>query len=212
MRRALAFSFLAHLLVMILLAAAGLRTGEHVLEATVYTVRLMEFPSVTPLKAMDVREQVRQAEPQKPLPPVEVERVKPRQKRVDEEKAQEVEIAKRTEPVSDQEALTGIGGIRIEGKEFEFPHYFEIIRRRLQTNFHNPVTGMGEAKLKATIFFQITATGSIVNTGVEQGSGFSSFDRAAMRAVIASSPFPPLPEGYSGDILGVHCDFLSARE
>jgi TonB family protein len=212
MRKALAFSFLTHLLVFVLLTVVGLQTGKHVLDATVYTVRLMEFPSVTPLKALDVTDQVRQTERQKPLPPVEVERIKTREKRVDEEKDQEVEIAKRTEPVVEKEEVTGVGGIRVEGKEFEFPYYFEIIRRRLQLNFRNPFTGRDEARLRTTVFFQITSTGSIVNTDVEQPSGFSAFDRAARRAVLASGPFPPLPEGYSGDILGVHCDFLSARE
>jgi len=212
MRRAIRLSFLAHLLVITLMALISLRSGKPNFETMVYSVKLLEFPAVTSLKALDVKEQVREIEPIKPLPPVEVERIKTREKRVDEEREKEVEVAKKTEPVVEEEGVSGIGGIRVEGKEFEFPYYFAIIQRRLQLNFHNPYSSRGDVKLKATIFFQITASGDIINEGVEHSSGYPAFDRAARRAVLASNPFPELPEGYRSDILGVHCDFLSARE
>jgi TonB family protein len=211
MNRAIGISLITHLLVIALFTVISLRSGTPYIETTVYTVSLMEFPTISSLKALDVTEKVRRTEPIKPLPPIDVEKIKPREKRVDVEEAKEVEVAKRTEPVVEEE-VSEIGGIRVEGKEFEFPHYFEIIKRRLQSNFHNPYTTKGGKRLKATVYFQITDSGAVVNTTVEDPSGFSAFDRAAKRAVLASNPFPRLPEGYSGDILGVHCDFLSARE
>ncbi len=212
MRRAIGISAITHFLVFVALIIVSMRTVRPAIQETIYSVSLMELPSVTTLKAMDVIEQIRPPEKIKPMPPIEVERMKPREKRVDVEEAREVEVAKRTEPQVSEETVTGVGGIRVEGKEFEYPHYFEIIRRRLQANFHNPYSARGDDRLKATIYFQITASGTIVNTRVEETSGFSAFDRAAKRAVLASNPFPELPEGYTGDILGVHCDFLSARE
>lgn len=212
MRRAIQFSALAHILVVVMLIIISLRSDRPSFETVVYTVKLMEFPTVTPLKALDVKEQIRETESIKPLPPVDVERIKTREKRVDEEKEKEVEVARRTEPVVEEEEVSGVGGIRVEGKEFEFPYYFEIIQRRLQQNFHNPYSTLGDSKLKTTIFFQITASGNIVNAGVEQSSGYPAFDRAAKRAVLASNPFPDLPDGYESDVLGVHCDFLSASE
>jgi TonB family protein len=214
MRRAIGLSFLGHVVVIGILTAISLRSGRVDLETAVYSVSLIEYPTMAPLKALDVKEQIREPERVKPLPPVEVERVKTREKRVDVKEAKEVEVAKKTqpEPAVEGEKGTGVGGIRVAGKEFEYPHYFEIIRRRLQSNFENPYTTRGGEILKATVYFQITASGSIVNTNVERTSGFPAFDQAARRAVLASNPFPRLPDGYSGDILGVHCDFLSARE
>jgi outer membrane biosynthesis protein TonB len=41
----------------------------------------------------------------------------------------------------------------------------------------------------------------------ESASGNGLFDRAALRAVIESSPLPPLPFGYSGTYINVHLTF-----
>jgi TonB family protein len=212
MKRALLLSSLAHVLVCGVLTIIGLRTVRPTVPPSVYTVRLIEYPSVKMLQAQEMPEQLRRTEPVKPLPPVEVERVKTRKERVDPEEAEEVEVARRTEPEVETGNEIGVGGIRVEGKEFEFPYYFEIIRRRLQSNFRNPLGARVDERMSATIFFQITQSGNIVNARVENPSGFSAFDRAAKRAVLASHPFPPLPEGYDGDILGVHCDFLSSPQ
>jgi TonB family protein len=211
MKRALLLSLLAHVAVGSVLTLISLRTPRRAIETPVYNVRLIEMPSMSTLKALEVRDRVRPSEPVRTLPPVEVARVKTRKEEVEPEEAREVEVARRTEPAVEEAVETGVGGIRVEGEEFEFPYYFEIIRRRLQSNFRNPLGARVDEALRATIYFQITASGNIVNTRVETPSGFSTFDRAAKRAVLASRPFPPLPDGYDGDILGVHCDFLSAR-
>ena len=212
MRRAILFSSFAHIVAVTLLTLVSLRTSKPDVVNTIYSVRLIQFPEISTLEALDVTKEVRETELMKPMPPVEVKRIKTREKRVDEKEAREVEVVKKTEPLAEKKEIHGVGGLRVEGKEFEYPYYFEIVRRRLQSNFRNPYSRGGGRLLKATIFFQITASGTIINASVELAAGFPAFDRAATRAVLASNPFPELPEEYSGDILGVHCDFMSARE
>ena len=41
----------------------------------------------------------------------------------------------------------------------------------------------------------------------ETMSGAEFFDRSAVRAIQLSDPMPPLPVGFSGDVLGVHFGF-----
>jgi protein TonB len=54
------------------------------------------------------------------------------------------------------------------------------------------------------VVFRIHQDGSITDLRVEQSSGFSAFDLAAMRAVSNAAPFPPLPRAYRHDSLGVN--------
>jgi TonB family protein len=57
------------------------------------------------------------------------------------------------------------------------------------------------------IFFKIGRDGSISDVQIERSSGFPFVDRAAQRAVIASSPLPPLPADFHESSLGVHLKF-----
>jgi len=212
MKRAIAISSLAHLLILMSMALIGRIPVSPSFESAIYTVNLIEFPSVSSLNALDAPMPARRSEPVEPMPPAEVERIKTREKRVDEGEAREVEVASRTEGKGAGEGVTGGSGIRVEGNGFDYPFYFEIIRRRLQANFYHPGTGRSEEKLKTTVYFQITASGAIVNTRVEYSSGTPVFDQVAKRAVLASNPFPPLPETFGGDLLAVHCDFFSSQD
>ena len=55
--------------------------------------------------------------------------------------------------------------------------------------------------------FQVERDGTVTEPEIEVSSGLSFVDRAALRAVIAASPLPPLPPEYSGSRLGVHLIF-----
>ena len=50
-------------------------------------------------------------------------------------------------------------------------------------------------------------TGRLLDAGLEAESQTPAFDRAALRAVYASAPFPPLPEGFGGSTLTLHLEF-----
>ncbi|MBP1619594.1 MAG: TonB terminal [Acidobacteria bacterium] len=54
---------------------------------------------------------------------------------------------------------------------------------------------------------RIDRGGRLVESGIELPSGVAAFDRAALRAVYAAAPFPPLPQGFGGSTLTLHLDF-----
>jgi Gram-negative bacterial tonB protein. len=57
------------------------------------------------------------------------------------------------------------------------------------------------------IRFRIERDGTIGDPQLERSSGLPFVDRAALRAVMASSPLPPLPQEFTGKYLGVHLIF-----
>jgi TonB family protein len=106
---------------------------------------------------------------------------------------------------SQQPATIPIGGtgVAIEG-DFPYTVYIERMRTLIGGRWIRPQVSMGAG---TTVYFVINLDGTIRDAKVESGSGNSSFDRAALRAVIEASPLPPLPFGYNGTYLGVHLTF-----
>ena len=62
---------------------------------------------------------------------------------------------------------------------------------------------------RAEIFFRIDRNGRlVVQPRALAASGDTLFDQAAMRAIAAAAPFPPLPREYEGQTLGVRFAFV----
>ena len=57
------------------------------------------------------------------------------------------------------------------------------------------------------MFFRIAKDGNILDETVKDTSGDRLFDEQAMRAVKMAGPFPPLPDGYTDNDLGVYFEF-----
>lgn len=100
------------------------------------------------------------------------------------------------------------GSIILDAKDFEFYYYLAIIRDKIASNWIPPYASIpaGETK-KCIIYFKILRNGLITDSFIEVSCGIEILDQASLRAVIASSPFPPLPQTFSGDSLGVHFGF-----
>lgn len=97
---------------------------------------------------------------------------------------------------------SGIAGI--EGGDFPYTIYIERMQTIIGRNWIRPQVPPG---VETTIYFRIDRDGTIRDVENKPASGIGAFDRAAMRAVIASSPLPPLPYGYDGTHLGVYLKF-----
>jgi protein TonB len=97
---------------------------------------------------------------------------------------------------------SGVTGI--EGGDFPYTIYIERMKSLIGTHWFRP---QAVSAAPATIHFVINRDGSIRDVTVETASGNGTFDRAAQRAVIETSPLPPLPFGYNGTYLGVHLTF-----
>jgi len=96
----------------------------------------------------------------------------------------------------------GVGGL--EGGDFPYAYYIERMLSLIGQHWFRPQTG---GELITRVYFEIERDGRIREPKIESGSGNSLFDRAAYRAVLESSPLPPLPFQYSGNYLGVHLIF-----
>jgi len=81
-------------------------------------------------------------------------------------------------------------------QEFQFPPYLLIVRDKVERNW-NPPPGAKGARVKVT--FRVLRSGRVGEANLQESSGNFYFDQAAMRAILASSPFPPLPEGFFKD-------------
>ena len=97
---------------------------------------------------------------------------------------------------------SGVAGV--EGGDFPYTVYLTNMNRLIGTHWFRPqITG----DVTTTISFTINRDGNITDASIERPSGNGTADRAALRAVLESSPLPPLPFGYNGTYLKVHLIF-----
>ncbi len=106
------------------------------------------------------------------------------------------------EPSASSKTLPSSVEIKVE--RFPFNYYLDIIRIKINRNWH-PQKGTGQAQV--VIFFKILRNGKVKDISVEKTSGISFLDRSALRAIVQSEPFPPLPVGFNENYLGVHLTF-----
>jgi TonB family protein len=91
--------------------------------------------------------------------------------------------------------------VAIEGGDFPYTLYIDRMKNLIGTRWFRPMNGT------TVVVFTIDRDGTIRDVKTEASSGNGTFDRAALRAVLESSPLPPLPFGYSGTYLVVHLTF-----
>lgn len=89
-------------------------------------------------------------------------------------------------------------------KDFESNYYLGLLRDKVYRNWNAEDRPF---RMECIVRFQIDRQGMVENVRLEQSSGFYNFDRAAMKAVVMSEPFPPLPSNYKNDRLTVFFRF-----
>src|SRR6266851_2788779 len=95
----------------------------------------------------------------------------------------------------------GVSGATFDQPNFNYSYYIERMLVTIGTNWFKPALSVNTSPI---IRFRISRDGSISEAEVERTSGMPFVDRAALRAVLASTPLPPLPSEFAGDHLGVH--------
>ena len=91
----------------------------------------------------------------------------------------------------------------------ELRWYIEVIRRKVWHNWIEPRHELPPGVYaRVVIRFEIGRDGKFASSPeVFEHSNILLLDQSGYRAVVRSAPFPPLPEGYSGDTLGVRFGF-----
>jgi TonB family protein len=107
---------------------------------------------------------------------------------------------------------SGAGGfssqLQLDVENFEFSYYLVAVRNKVSSNW-NPPAGLTAAAsaVRTVVFFRIERNGRIADLKIETPSSIAFFDQSALRAVLRSEPFPPLPRGFADSSLGVHFGF-----
>jgi protein TonB len=108
---------------------------------------------------------------------------------------------------------TGVTGVNsnfgtslsaFDSADFNYSYYVTQMLASIGANWFKPTD---QTVTPPVIFFRIGRDGSISDVRIERSSGLPFVDRAAQRAVLASSPLPPLPADFHEGSLGVHLKF-----
>jgi len=88
--------------------------------------------------------------------------------------------------------------------DFQFTYYIDRMLALIESNWYKPPL---TAECRARVRFTIGTSGRVDAITLEESSGIPSFDRAALRALYATNPLPPLPPAYRKSTLTVHLTF-----
>lgn len=99
----------------------------------------------------------------------------------------------------------GVAAAPSDGPPFPYPYYLERLLVAIEQNWFKPQAPVGT---RARVLCRIARSGRLLEAGLEEASGHGAFDRAALRAVYAAAPFPPLPQGFGGSELILHLEFV----
>jgi protein TonB len=86
----------------------------------------------------------------------------------------------------------------------DYAYYRIAMQNKIAANW-SPGFISGEAI--CIVYFRIIRSGLVVGARVEESSGIPFYDQTALRAVLESSPLPPLPAQFPEDAVGVHFRF-----
>ena len=184
----------------------------------VYRVGLVSFPSTGKISAGPSGGESSKPSGEKGVAMEEFtkKKTKSKKKKKTEDKVakppQQQEQTKLTQ--KDQEAAQyglgdGISSARVDAHDFGSPYYLSLAFGKIRDAWENPV--QSPSTLLTTIYFKILRDGSILETKVEKTSGIDLFDQSALRAIVSSAPFPPLPNEFTGEYLGIHLEFEYIR-
>jgi TonB family protein len=95
-----------------------------------------------------------------------------------------------------------VGGV--DNPNFTYGYYLDRMLLLIRAQWTRPALGSG---VEATVHFRILRDGTVEAVELASSSGYNSFDLAALRAVQAAAPLPPLPRSFREGELGVNLIF-----
>ncbi|MBN2541770.1 TonB family protein [bacterium] len=191
MKKEFTISVACHIIFIALFALSGFIKPKMEPPRKIYRVKILASPQHVEAKES---KKVTEVEP-KPKVETEAKKVLYKKKKKPEEK-----------PEAKKQVNKGDSQVSVDQPDFNDDFYIKLIVNKVSNNWQNPLRAGGIA-YKTLIYFKILREGNIEDAKIENRSGNSMFDQAALRAVILSEPFPKLPSDYKGDHLGVHFEF-----
>lgn len=161
-----------------------------------FPVELITLPSVE----RQIEEKI-SPQPQKKeevIIPKKTQKLKKQEvKKIEEKKEQEV--------AKTESKPTTLPSLSLETAKFPFSYYVNQIRKKIVENWLWSQNYSGE--LKTVVYFKILHSGEIKDLSIKESSKNKFYDNICLRAVEISAPFPPLPQGFTEDYLGVYFEF-----
>ncbi len=215
---AVSFSLFLHLIAFLAALFLSFHFSARIVVPTIYSVKLVDLPAEVPLTGTAAPAAA--AAPKAPEPKHKAPAPKPAVRAVPAPKAEPAHKAAMPElgaekkkpektaesPVPSAPAAPAAGAagkkeavavsVSSGGESFPFPPYVAIVRDKVERNWNPPPGAKG---LKAKVTFRVLRSGMVAGNPKLDPSGNFYFDQAAMRAILASSPFPPLPESFFRD-------------
>lgn len=198
-------SFLIHLILIFALLLSPVARGRGKYKSITYNVSLSYLPvKKTETKTIEGTKEIISKE--KKEGEIKTETVKKVQEKK-KEGMKPLKSEKEEKIPSSEENNISFQGTKVEGLDapyFPFNYYLTQVLGFISSNWYKPPSQEGTY---CTVYFVISKSGRIIDSKVETSSGNAAFDRAALRAVLASNPLPPLPYDYYEEKLGIHLRF-----
>ncbi len=231
MSRGMPYSILVHVLGMALVLLFGNSVSRvQVQPPRAIRVKMVQLPTVPPQAKPQVQEALpvvvpeSRPEPEVELPPKELPKAKPVDKKPerpkpepeDKPKVRQDELTPPAEmeapPVENSEqqvAIPEISGPSIKGTDVDFPFawYLAQVQGQIARNWNPQQLGFRDkAVVSCVVHFTINRNGKVSQITLTQPSGIGVFDRGALRTV-QMSRIPPLPPAFNDNSLGISLQF-----
>ncbi|HZR46224.1 MAG TPA: TonB family protein [Candidatus Manganitrophaceae bacterium] len=110
---------------------------------------------------------------------------------------------------SDREPAAPKDAVSINTEELKYFSYLLKVKNRIEYIWRYPVAA-AERRMEGDLFlnFTIQRNGTVTDVSVVSTSGFELLDQEAVRAIIAASPFAPLPDAWNEDHITITGHFL----
>ncbi len=162
------------------------------------------------LKADSKKEKIEKKKPEPKKPePEESTKPEPNKSQDTEQESNKTEDQQPREDGKgglDVASAVGGSGTGIGKGSSNLPYNLGLVLNIIERNWRNPVSS--PKPISCTVYFQIDRSGSLIGQPVvERSSGFSTFDQAAVFAVIRAGQFPAFPSNFNYEYIGLHLDF-----
>ena len=95
---------------------------------------------------------------------------------------------------------------------FPYMYYLREIQYKIQSNWFTSLVDPGvSGSFHVDVYFRISKDGSISTVEIKESSGLKTLDQSAVRAVMQSAKFGPLPPGYEDEYLGIYLRFEHSK-
>ncbi|HTI56378.1 MAG TPA: TonB family protein, partial [Verrucomicrobiae bacterium] len=93
-------------------------------------------------------------------------------------------------------SVTGAGALTLDVSDFPYAWYLRQVLQKVEQEWQRQ-NQPNDPPQKPQVYVEIQRDGSIKSPAIHKSSGNSFYDNAALRAVMAASPFPKLPDDWS---------------